>query len=293
MPSGAASLDHRSTSACDLTVTMLSSTPTGSGSVASADCGWTLVTGGDPTTDHAFSSLGGDSKTGHASFTTETGGDPKTDLAFSQKMGGVPKNRPCFLSLHGRRPKNRPCFLVWIDGRRNGCYLFSQSAGGRGGEGEGLATQTATTDPAPRLNPDFAVSRSFGLEFPEVRDGLPSIGEDPDFRDGLPSIGEDPDFRDGLPSSGDFKGHAHPGAKVMNSSTDSETTAFPRISCIAEQSEEVRQSDFRVQNLPASVSSSELGTHEMGGSLAGTVRFSDILHRRWIPHILMDSLDLS
>ena len=62
----------------------------------------------------------------------------------------------------------------------------------------------------------------------------------------------------------------------MNSSTDSETTAFSCISCVAEKSEGVRQSDFRVQNLPASVSSSELSPHQMGGALAGEVRISNI-----------------
>ena len=109
-----------------------------------------------------------------------------------------------------------------------------------------LATQTATSDPvSPGLNLDFAVSRSFGHGIPEVRDGLPSIGEVPE-------------FRDGLPSSGDFKGQAHPGAKFMNSSPDCKSTAFSCISRVAEKSEEVRLSDFRVQNLPASVRSSEL-----------------------------------
>ena len=97
VPSGAASLDHRSTSACDLTVTMLSRTATGSSAVASAACGWTLVTGGNPKTDRAFSSLGGDPETGHASFTTETCGDPKTDLAFSLEMAASfqPTMLPC------------------------------------------------------------------------------------------------------------------------------------------------------------------------------------------------------
>ena len=91
VPSGAASPEQRSTSACDLTVTMPSSTATGSASAASAACGWTLVTDGDPKTDHAFSVLGGDPKTSHASFMPETGGDPRNDHASS--TGGVPKNR--------------------------------------------------------------------------------------------------------------------------------------------------------------------------------------------------------
>ena len=69
----------------------------------------------------------------------------------------------------------------------------------------------------------------------------------------------------------------------MNSSPDCESTAYTRISRVAAKSEEVRQSDFGVQNLPASVSSSELSPHQMGGSLAGTVRFSDILHSEMVP----------
>ena len=53
--------------------------------------------------------------------------------------------------------------------------------------------------------------------------------------------------------------------------------AFTRISRVAEKSEEVRQSDFRVQNLPTIVSSSELNAHQMCGSVAGTVRFSGMV----------------
>ena len=141
----------------------------------------------------------------------------------------------------------------------------------------GLATQTATTDPAsPGLNPDFAVSRSFEHEFPEVRDGLPSIEQDPEFRDELPSIAVGPDCRDGLPRSGDVEGYVHTEAKFMNSSSDSADTAFLRVFHDDEKSEGVRQSDSRVQNLPASVSSSELSAHQMSGSLAGNVRITSI-----------------
>ena len=60
--------------------------------------------------------------------------------------------------------------------------------------------------------------------------------------------------------------------KFMNSSSDSADTAFSRVFYDDEKSEGVRQSDSRVQNLPTSVTSSELSAHQMGGALAGTFR---------------------
>ena len=59
-------------------------------------------------------------------------------------------------------------------------------------------------------------------------------------------------------------------------------TVFSRIFCFAEKSEEVRQLDFRVQNMPTSVSASDLSAHQMGGSLAGTFRISR--KRKPAPH---------
>ena len=77
VPSGAASPARRSTSACDSTAAMPSITATGSGSAASPACGWTLVTGGDPST-------------GHASFMPKTGGDPRKRAATQE-----PTMLPC------------------------------------------------------------------------------------------------------------------------------------------------------------------------------------------------------
>ena len=192
-------------------------------------------------------------RTGHASFPS-TCGDPKTDHAsIMQEKGGDPRTDHASLCAQ------------MVDEMAATCSPY------RPGE---LATQTATTDPAsPGLNPDFAVSRSFELEFPEVRDGLPSIGEDPD-------------FRDGLPSSGDFKGHAHPGAKVMNSSTDSETTAFSRIYCVAEKSEE---------SPPVGFQSTKLARALIKWVAHWRARFDSAISytARCIPHILMESLDSS
>ena len=87
------------------------------------------------------------------------------------------------------------------------------------------------------MNRDFAVSRGFDHE---VSDEF--------------SHSEIPEVRDGLPSAGVLQGQAHSRATGLNSSPDCKSTACTRISCVAEKSEEVRQSDFKVQNLPASVS---------------------------------------
>ena len=135
-------------------------------------------------------------------------------------------------------------------------YLFSLSAGEEGG----LASQTANSDP------------STVCTVPAV-----SHDENQEHFDGFQSTAE---FLDELQSSAELKGCEH---SEGDSTPDCESTAFSRISCVAEKSEEVRQSVFGVQNLPASVSSSELGPHQMGGSLAGTVRFSDMLHSETDP----------
>ena len=126
----------------------------------------------------------------------------------------------------------------------------------------GLATQTATPDsPACTV---LAVSSILAHDS-ELRDEFPSILQDPDHRDEFPSIAEGSESRDGLPRSGDI---------VMNSSSDNTDTVFSRVFHDDEKSEGVRQSDFRVQNLPASGSPSELSAHQMGGALAGKTRLT-------------------
>ena len=87
---------------------------------------------------------------------------------------------------------------------------------------------------------------------------------------------------DGLPSTAEMKGCEHFEGRILDS-PDCKRTAFARIFRVAEKSEEVRQSDFGVRNLPANVSSSELSPHQMGGSLAGTVRFSGMLQSEMDP----------
>ena len=82
--------------------------------------------------------------------------------------------------------------------------------------------------------------------------------------DGFPSTAEDLD-------------------ELPDSTLDCESTAYTRIPRVAEKSEEVRQSDFGVQNLPASVSSSELSPYQMGGSLAGSVQLSGMLQSEMDP----------
>ena len=88
-------------------------------------------------------------------------------------------------------------------------------------------------------------------------DGLTTISQDPDHRDAFPSSAEFSDHRDGFPRAG-----------VMEYSD----TVFLRDFHADENSERVRQSDSGVQIVPASRSPSELSAHQMGLSLAGTVR---------------------
>ena len=65
------------------------------------------------------------------------------------------------------------------------------------------------------------------------------------------------------------------GRKITNSSSDADIT-FSRVFRDDGKSEGVRQSDSGVQNLPASVSSSELSAHQMSGALAGKGRITSI-----------------
>ena len=92
------------------------------------------------------------------------------------------------------------------------------------------------------------------------------------------SIEEDSDSRDGLPSIGVTQGHKHSHGSLLdrllekrfsNSSSDNADIAISRVFHDDEMSEQLRQSDLKVQNLPASVSPSELRAHQMGGTLAG------------------------
>ena len=203
-----------------------------------------LVTGGDPKTDHASSmsassvrEKGGDPKTVQASLVgslvKETGGDPKTDLAsFSAQMAAT-------------------------------CSPYRPG---------GLATQTATVSTSPVLVPVVSPISAHGSE---VRDEFPSFQQVPEHCDEFPCIPEISEDRDGLSRSGEVVDHAHLGETFTNSSSDADTT-FSRVFRDDEKSEGVRQSDSGVQNLPASVSSSELSAHQMSGALAGKAQITSI-----------------
>ena len=132
----------------------------------------------------------------------------------------------------------------------------------------GLATQTAITVPdSPGLNPDFAISR--GLD-PVHPDGFPS-SQISEVHDGLTTILHFPDQRDACPSSAEAFRRSRwiPEARSYTEYSD---TVFLRDFHADENSERVRQSDSGVQIVPASRSPSELSAHQMGLSLAGTIR---------------------
>ena len=179
---------------------------------------------------------------------TGTGGVPKTDQttlsdclskAYDVEMGGDARTD---LSLHSKA-------CVDADSPQSG----------------GLATQTAiSATVSPALDPDVALTLGS-----ELRDEYPSILQDPDHRDGFPSSAEVSENRDGLPRSGEM---------AMNPSSDNADTVFSLVFHSDEKSEGVRQSDSRVQIVPASGSPSELSAHQMGASLAGKVRFSSSVH---------------
>ena len=166
------------------------------------------------------------------------GGDPKTVHASSSEKGGVPKTDHSL--------------------RVNACEIAATYSPYRQGE---LATQTANTDSdSPGLNPDLAVSR--GLDHVHS-DGFPHS-----------QISE---VHDGLPSTRVFQGHEHSHGSLLdrlmekrftNSSSDNKDIAFSRVFRDDEMSEQLRQSDLKVQNLPSRVSSSELSAHQMDGTLA-------------------------
>ena len=113
-----------------------------------------------------------------------------------------------------------------------------------------VSPQTAISV-SPALSPDTCLSHPLD---PEEPDELTHV-DGPSVPDELPSAGE----------------------TDMNTTSDCETTLFTGISRIAEKSEELREPDFEVQIVPASVSSSELSAHQMGVALAGTLGSRTIL----------------
>ena len=136
----------------------------------------------------------------------------------------------------------------------------------------GLATQTATFATSPVLVP---VVCPISAHESEVRDGFPSFQQVPEHCDEFPCIPESSEDRDGFSRSGEMVDHAHLGETFTNSSSDAEPS-FSRVFRDDEKSEGVRHSDSGVQNLPASVSSSELSAHQMSGALAGKVQITSI-----------------
>ena len=179
------------------------------------------------------------SRTAQVSFVHETGGDPRTDLPVQSNA------------------------CVGADSPHSG----------------GLATQTAILSPACTV---LGVSTALTHDS-EVRDEFPSISQNQDHRDeflssaevsenrdGLTTILQDPEQRDGYPSSAEVSecrdGFSRAGDMEYSG------TVFSRDFYADENSERVRQSDSGVQIVPASVSPTELSTHQMGLSLAGTFR---------------------
>ena len=188
-------------------------------------------------------SVGGVPKTDHASLVHEKGGNPRTDLAFSLEMGGDP----------------RTDHASFGDGALSGVGIAATYSPYRQVE---LASQTAKSYPLSTVCPDPAVSHDENQEHP---DGFLSTAED----------------LDELPNSAEMKGFEHSQGRNLDSTPDCESTAYTCVSRVAEKSEEVRQSDFGVQNLPASVSSSEL--------IHWRARFDSAIcyKARWIQHIGM------
>ena len=130
----------------------------------------------------------------------------------------------------------------------------------------GLAIQTAIPSPACT---DLGISAAFAHDA-EVRDGCPSVAEDSVHPDGLTSILEDPIHRDGCPMSSELS-ECRDGFP-RSGDTEYSDTVFLRDFHTDENSERVRQWDSGVQIVPASRSPSELSAHQMGLSLAGTIR---------------------
>ena len=100
-----------------------------------------------------------------------------------------------------------------------------------------------------------------------------SVSRTPDAEDS-DELSKFHESRDGLQSRAVSQGHEHSHGSLLDrllekrfsNSTD---IAFSRVFRDDEMFEQLRQSDLKVQNLPTSVSSSELSAHQLGGTLAG------------------------
>ena len=190
------------------------------------------------------------------STATSSGSAASAAGVLDSAMGGDPRTaQASFVHVTGGDPKTDHSLRV------------SANLVGDSPHSGGQATQTAITVPvSPGLNPDLAISRGHDPVHPdgfpssqisEVHDGLTTILHVPDQRDGCPSSAELSEGRDGFLRPGD---------------TEYSDTVVLRDFYTDENSERVRQSDSGVQIVPASRSPSELSAHQMGLSLAGTVR---------------------
>ena len=183
-----------------------------------------------------------------AGVVKETGGDPRTDLHVpsgggvkTDHTGGdprtdlhVPSGGEVKTDHTGTDHASLVCDALTDVGIAATCPPYRP---GR------LASATATSSvPVPTGVLDLAVGSADPDEFS-------TVAACDELLDGFPSISED---LDGLPSC--------------------KSTVFTPILHISENSEQLRESDFGVQIVPASGSPSELSAHQMGLSLAGTTR---------------------
>ena len=212
--------------------------------VGNLDSGVDSAKGTDPKTGFVLS--GGEVKTDHK------GGDPKTGL-FVPSGGEVKTDQ--HVPSGGEVKTDHASFDVQMT-----CLVGEMDDSPLPGW---LETQTATPDP-PACT-ESAISRA---ECPEHADGF-STSNFPAVPDGFPCISEGCESRDELPRSGVIH-QVETGS--MNSISDNTSTVFSGDFHFGEKSERLRESDFGVQIVPASRSPSELSAHQMGLSLAGTVR---------------------
>ena len=177
-----------------------------------------------------------------ASLAGSAGTDPKTGCSgLGSSKGTDQKTRlsPVGMNVEvvGGDPRTDhasvPCETQTSQGMAATCPPYRPGA---------VALQTANPD-SPALFLDPCLSNTF------VREDLDELTHE-----------NGPSVPDELPSAGETD---------MNTTSDCETTLFPGIFRIAEQSEELRDPDFGVQIVPASVSPSELSAHQMGAALAG------------------------
>ena len=179
----------------------------------------------------------------------------------SEKKGGDPKTDPRVRSsdnlqsgIQGGDPKNDPRV------RSSDNYVqIDDSVSPRKVE---LASQIATTvSPAsPELLPAL-VSRA-DVD-PELSEGC-TIEKGAESPDALTVSGE---LRSCVRVEGSLLGRLLE-RRFMNPISDCSSTSFSRSFHDGKRSDDLRQSDFGVQKLPASASSSELSSHQMGESLA-------------------------